>query len=120
VRTFVTKQLAQQLAPQLQALVAANDAAPGEAYSPDAASSSRRALKNRALQLLACLAQPAVTAECLRRCREAGNMTDQVAALGALVDLPVPERQVRGCRGTGGRRGLLRRRGLSLPAPGVG
>lgn len=86
--------LARELRPQLEALISANDAPEGEVYSPDAAASSRRAIKNRALQMVASLEEPSVTQECLRRFRAAGNMTDQIAALGALVDLAVPERQV--------------------------
>lgn len=84
VRDFVTRQLAQQLRPELEAAVNANDSAPGEAYEFNAAACARRALKNKALGYLASLGDPAVTASLLQRFREATNMTDEISALASL------------------------------------
>lgn len=52
------------------------------------AQAARRALKNRALYYLGELGDAKVTADLLRRTREATNMTDHIAALAALVDHP--------------------------------
>jgi len=52
------------------------------------AQAARRALKNRALYYLGELGDASVTADLLRRTREATNMTDHLAALSALVDHP--------------------------------
>jgi len=46
-RKYVTKQLAQQLRPQLEAVVKRLDAALVGEYSPDAASAAKRTLKNK-------------------------------------------------------------------------
>jgi aminopeptidase N len=37
--------------------------------------------------MLSCLEDPAITQQCLQRFRAATNMTDQIAALGALVEV---------------------------------
>ncbi|KAK9846623.1 hypothetical protein WJX81_007796 [Elliptochloris bilobata] len=92
VRQYVARQLAEQLRPELEAAVKRTDSAPGEAYSPDAASAARRALKNRALYYLGELGDAEVGADLLRRTREATNMTDHIAALAALIDHPGAER----------------------------
>ena len=55
---------------------------------PAAAQAARRALKNRALYFLGELGDGKVTADLLRRTREATNMTDHIAALAALIDHP--------------------------------
>lgn len=52
---YVVRQLAQRLRPELEAAVAANDAPPGEPFSPDAKSAAKRTLKNKALAMLATL-----------------------------------------------------------------
>lgn len=85
-RKFVVKQLAQQLRPQLEAIVKLNDAAANEVYSPDAKSAARRAVKNKALAYLAALGEESVTQQVLNRFRTATNMTDKIAALSALID----------------------------------
>jgi len=59
--------------------------APGEPYSPDAASAGRRALANAALGLLTATGEPEAIAFAARRYAEAANMTDRLAALAALV-----------------------------------
>jgi aminopeptidase N len=65
------------------------------AYSPDAASAGRRALKNAALAYLAALADsdPEERRRVAAQYRRADNMTDRMAALRLLVDLEGPERQ---------------------------
>ena len=55
---------------------------------PAAAQAARRALKNRALYYLGELGDGKVSADLLRRTREATNMTDHIAALAALTDHP--------------------------------
>ena len=55
---------------------------------PARAQAARRALKNRALYYLGELGDGKVTADLLRRTREATNMTDHIAALAALTDHP--------------------------------
>ncbi len=64
-------------------------------YSPDPAQSGRRALKNAALGFLGALAgrDGELRGLISGQFREAGNMTDRIAALRILVDLDAPERQ---------------------------
>ncbi len=62
------------------------------AYSPDAASAGRRALKNVALDLLAAAGASAI-ALAARQYHQAANMTDRMAALSTLSQHAVPERQ---------------------------
>jgi aminopeptidase N len=54
-------------------------------FSPDAASAGRRALRNAALDLLAVAGAPDDTARAQRHFERAGNMTDAIAGLSALV-----------------------------------
>jgi aminopeptidase N len=60
------------------------------AYSPDAASAGRRALRNLSLSYLAELGMSALAYE---QFKTADNMTDSIAALGVLANLDCPERQ---------------------------
>ena len=85
-RKFVTKEIGQQLRPNLEELVKELDASIGSEYSPDAASAAKRMLKNKALQLLSACGDSHVSKELLARFRDAGNMTDTMAALNALSD----------------------------------
>ena len=55
-------------------------------YSPDAASAGQRALKNTCLSYLTELDAGAVRALCLRQFDHADNMTDAMAALGAIAN----------------------------------
>jgi len=55
------------------------------AFSPDAASAGRRALANAALELLTADPDEAVTARAKRHFVEAGNMTDAMGGLQALM-----------------------------------
>jgi aminopeptidase N len=61
-------------------------------YRPDAASIGRRLVKNRALEYLMQLEEPRFRALCLAQFRNASNMTDQLSALGLLVNCDCPER----------------------------
>ncbi|PLX44699.1 MAG: aminopeptidase N [Hyphomicrobiales bacterium] len=61
-------------------------------YSPDAAASGRRALRNAALGLLATSGAAADIARLEAHYREAANMTDMVAALGAAAHMDIPQR----------------------------
>jgi aminopeptidase N len=60
------------------------------AYSPDAASIGRRALRNLCLNYLGELGMSALANE---QFRNADNMTDAMAALGTLANLDCPERE---------------------------
>ena len=94
VRVYAVKAIAARLQPVFKATLAANDSAPGEPFSPDAASMGKRALKNKCLGYLAALEDPEFTTEVLQRFREATNMTDTIAALAALSDHDCKERGV--------------------------
>jgi aminopeptidase N len=59
-------------------------------YSPDPASSGKRALRNLILGYLSDLEGPALAQ---RQFEEADNMTDSIAALGALANLDCSERE---------------------------
>jgi aminopeptidase N len=63
----------------------------GARYSPDAASSGRRALRNGCLDLLAATGAADAIARAKRQYDYADNMTDRVAALSALSQHDVPE-----------------------------
>jgi aminopeptidase N len=63
------------------------------AYSPDAASAGRRALKNVCLDLMAVSAAPAAIAQAAAQYADADNMTDRMAALTTLSMHDLPERQ---------------------------
>jgi aminopeptidase N len=65
----------------------------GGPFMPDAAGAGRRALKNTALAYLAALNTPDMTQLVKQQFDTADNMTDRMAALGALVELDSPERQ---------------------------
>jgi len=62
------------------------------AYSPDAASAGRRALKNTCLDLLAAAEDPSAIVLAYRQYQTADNMTDRMAALATLSLHDVPER----------------------------
>jgi aminopeptidase N len=63
------------------------------AYSPDAKSAGRRALKNTALDLLAATKEAEAIARAAAQYKSADNMTDRIAALVALCVHDVPERK---------------------------
>jgi aminopeptidase N len=62
-------------------------------YSPDAQSAGRRSLRNIALGYLMELEEAEVNALCARQFETADNMTDRMAALGALANSNAPERE---------------------------
>ncbi|MDX2142931.1 MAG: aminopeptidase N [Rhodospirillaceae bacterium] len=64
----------------------------GGAFTPDAASAGRRALKNCALSYLAALGTPETIALTKAQFDGADNMTDRMAALAALADIDTPAR----------------------------
>jgi len=63
------------------------------AYSPDAKSAGRRALRNTCLDLLAATEDKVEQQRAFKQFEEADNMTDRMAALGVLAQYPVPERE---------------------------
>ena len=67
--------------------------APAGAYSPDAASAGRRALRNAALDLIAAGAPADGAALASAQFRSANNMTDQIGALAVLSHLPGEARE---------------------------
>jgi aminopeptidase N len=75
--------LAVTLAPVLQRLH--EDLADNGAFSPDAESAGRRALRNAALDLLAAAPNGDTAARALRHYRDAANMTDAMGGLSALM-----------------------------------
>ncbi|MCC6887269.1 MAG: aminopeptidase N [Hyphomicrobiales bacterium] len=69
---------------------ALTDTAP---YRPDAAGAGRRALRNTSLDLMVAARAPDAIVLAAQQYRAAGNMTDRMAALGALSLCDCPERQ---------------------------
>jgi aminopeptidase N len=61
-------------------------------YSPDAAGTGRRSLRNVSLDLLAATAKPAAIARAARQYDTADNMTDRMAALATVSLHDVPDR----------------------------
>jgi aminopeptidase N len=86
----VRRELAEALAVELEALYRANHRE--ESGQLDTGAVGRRALKNVCLEYLAELETPAVQELCVRQFREARNMTDQIAALGCIVNSQNPEK----------------------------
>ncbi len=62
-------------------------------YSPDARSAGKRALRNLCLGYLMELEEPGSRALCAQQFDAADNMTDRMAALGALANSRAPERE---------------------------
>jgi aminopeptidase N len=83
-RRFLRRKLAQALEADWRAAYEDNQAA--GAYSPDAASAGRRALKNLALSYLSELDNEAAHGLVRMQYDAANNMTDRLAALSALVN----------------------------------
>ena len=84
LRTAIGQEIAEDLA-KIYALNATHGA-----YSPDAESAGRRALRNAALELLVATGEPSEIARAERHYRQAANMTDAIAALSILSHLDVP------------------------------
>ena len=85
-REFLRRALAERLRPQLEAVYARNIDA-GE-YRIDGAAIGRRALKNTCLAYLSRLGDSEAIALAEGQFAEAGNMTDSMAALACLANLP--------------------------------
>jgi aminopeptidase N len=90
-RQFMRANIGERLGAELLAQYHANQT-PGE-YSPDALSAGRRALKNLALAYLCAAPDEQAVSMARKQFDEAGNMTDRVAALGALIHARAPEAQ---------------------------
>jgi len=82
-RQFVRQAIGQALRSELLAQYEANRT-PGP-YSPDALSAGRRGLKNLALSYLAAAGGDHAIALAQKQFDKAGNMTDRMASLGALI-----------------------------------
>jgi len=83
-RDFVRAELGRRLGAEWQAAYEANRT-PGD-YSPAPEPAGRRALKNLALAHLMAAGAHGAQAQALAQYREAGNMTDRLGALSALVN----------------------------------
>jgi len=90
-RVAVRRDIAGRL--RLALLVTYDSFATRSAYSPDAASAGRRALRNLALGYLMELGDKDVIQLCLRQFDAADNMTDAMAALSALANCDCEERR---------------------------
>ncbi|MES2129316.1 MAG: DUF3458 domain-containing protein, partial [Pseudomonadota bacterium] len=87
-RQFMRATIGTRLRRELLAQIDAN-ATPGP-YSPDALSAGRRGLKNLALSFLAAAIDAAGLERAQVQFDHAGNMTDRVAALAALIHADAP------------------------------
>ena len=91
-RQFVRRALAAEL--RCSFLELYHNYADNEPYSYDQYRAGKRSLKNCALSYLMMLGDEAVLDLCLRQFEQAGNMTDELAALQAIVHNPdCPERK---------------------------
>jgi aminopeptidase N len=90
-RTHLRRKLAGELRGAL-ASTYRSQTVPGP-YSPDARSAGKRALRNLCLGYLMELEEPESRALCVRQFDAADNMTDRMAALGALANSQAPERE---------------------------
>ncbi|KAF7828257.1 puromycin-sensitive aminopeptidase isoform X1 [Senna tora] len=86
VRTFIKKQLANELRAEFLSTVKNNSSS--EEYVFNHPNMSRRALKNIAIGYLACLEDPETTDLVLHEYKTATNMTEQFAALAAIAQNP--------------------------------
>lgn len=87
-REFVKRTLARQLQPQFQALYQANHR--DESGQFDAGAIGRRRIKNTCLGYLSKLENADIQSWAEQQFKTAGNMTDQIAALTAIVNNPHP------------------------------
>jgi hypothetical protein len=68
VRHYVYQQLAQQLRPELEGVIKANDVPPGTPYEFNAQQCARRQLRNTSESILGSLESPDIQEQLLRRC----------------------------------------------------
>ncbi|UMY19766.1 aminopeptidase N [Methylobacterium organophilum] len=92
-RRTLRRQIGRQLGARLETLREALDAPAGTPFSPDAASAGRRALRNMALDLIATADPERGAALAARQFETAGNMTDRLAALASLAQIPGEARE---------------------------
>jgi len=92
-REGLRREIARAWRPDLERLYQENLSA--DAYSPDAGAAGQRALKNLVLSYLASLADEdgGILPHIVAQYRDSDNMTDRMAALRLLVDIPGAERQ---------------------------
>ena len=90
-RMALRKSIGNQLKTELQATY--QRLATGGAYSPDAASAGKRALRNACLDLASVTGDKAAIALAVSQYNGADNMTDRIAGLAALSHHGIPERQ---------------------------
>jgi aminopeptidase N len=90
-REWLKRELASRLRDDLMRVYESNRDT--GAYDIEPASMARRSLKNLALGFLMQLQEPEINALCMRQFREADNMTDVMAALGALANVACAERE---------------------------
>ena len=92
-RQTLRREIALALRADLEVLY--REMASDEAYSPDAEAAGRRALRNVALAYLSALAEEDAREldRLVTHYRTADNMTDRMAALRLLVNLPGPEQE---------------------------
>jgi len=93
-RNGLRRHLAERLEGEFSSLYA--ELANGDAYAPEGGQAGRRALRNLSLSYLLELDTPAIRQLALRQFREAGNMTDQFAALAALANINAADCPERG------------------------
>jgi aminopeptidase N len=91
VRTELRRTIAGELRGELAATYRSQTVA--GPYSPDAKSAGRRALRNLCLGYLMELEDAESRALCVTQFEAADNMTDRMAALGALANSRAPERE---------------------------
>jgi aminopeptidase N len=92
-RRALRRAIASGLAERLERRYAALSDEHG-AYAPDAGSAGRRALRNTVLDLLLATGTPVAVERALTHYDSAHNMTDRLAAVGALSQAGLPERRV--------------------------
>ncbi len=85
--------LGKVLRPRLERIGEALAPRDGAAYSPDAASAGRRALRNAALDLIAAGDPEAGARLAVQRLDAATNMTDRLAALATIAQIPGEARE---------------------------
>ena len=90
-RRFLIREIARTMRDALLAVYAANQDA--GAYRLDQHSIGRRSLKNTCLSYLSALEDADSRALCQKQFETGGNMTDVLAALGALSGIDCPERR---------------------------
>ncbi|WP_019905504.1 aminopeptidase N [Methylobacterium sp. 77] len=92
-RRTLRRQVGRGLGSRLEALHTAMADGPDAAFSPDAASAGRRALRNAALDLIAAADEGRGAELAAAQFTDSTNMTDRLAALSALAAIPGEARE---------------------------